>query len=105
MSGFGCFQWADGRYFQGQFQNGVMHGYGDYVWQDGRKYEGQYQFNKKHGHGTYTYSDGSKYRGEWYDGMQHGIGWIVDAECTTERQGLWANGKLKKWVQEDDLQD
>ena len=55
------------------------------MWQDGRKYEGQYQFNKKHGHGTYTYSDGSKYRGEWYDGMQHGIGWIVDAECTTER--------------------
>ena len=62
-----------------------MHGYGNYVWQDGRRYEGYYSQNKKHGDGTYTYSDGSKYRGEWYDGMQHGIGWIVDAECTTER--------------------
>jgi len=66
-----------------------MHGYGNYVWQDGRKYEGNYSFNKKHGKGTYTYSDGSKYRGDWVDGMQDGVGYIIDADSTYERMGLW----------------
>ena len=40
MSGEGCFEWADGRFFKGEFKNGVMHGQGIYVWQDGRSYEG-----------------------------------------------------------------
>ena len=75
-----------------------MHGFGNYVWQDGRKYEGEYKFNKKHGEGTYTYSDGSKYRGQWVDGMQHGFGCIIDAENTYVREGEWAFGKLKAWV-------
>ena len=71
------------------------------MWQDGRKYEGAYRFNKKHGEGTYTYSDGSKYRGEWVDGMQHGVGCIIDAESTYERKGIWAYGKLKQWLKND----
>ena len=49
----------------------------------------------------YTYSDGSKYRGEWVDGMQHGVGCIIDAESTYERKGIWAYGKLKQWLKND----
>ena len=80
-----------------------MHGYGNYVWQDGRKYEGSYRHNKKHGEGAYTYSDGSKYRGEWVDGMQHGVGFIVDSDSSYERRGIWAFGKLKQWIKDENL--
>jgi hypothetical protein len=75
-----------------------MHGSGVYTWKDGRRYEGGYSLNKKHGKGTYTYSDGSKYSGEWVEGLQHGVGCIIDAGSTSERKGVWANGKLKQWL-------
>ena len=55
--------------------------------------------NKKHGEGTYTYSDGSKYRGQWEDGAQHGQGSIIDADSSFERRGLWAYGKLQRWLE------
>jgi 1-phosphatidylinositol-4-phosphate 5-kinase len=32
MSGKGTFKWADGRNFEGEFKNGVMHGLGLYTW-------------------------------------------------------------------------
>ncbi len=45
-----------------------MHGEGVYTWADGRKYEGQYENDKKNGHGIYTWTDGRKYEGYWKNG-------------------------------------
>ena len=45
-----------------------MSGYGVFDWPDGRKYEGDYLDDKKHGHGTFRWSDGRIYQGTWVNG-------------------------------------
>ncbi len=54
-----------------------MHGRGQYTWADGRSYEGHYQDDKKHGYGEYIWCDGRKYMGEWQNGKQHGTGYLI----------------------------
>ena len=43
-----------------------MHGKGCYNWKDGRSYEGDYYNDKKHGFGIYQWVDGRKYEGQWF---------------------------------------
>jgi hypothetical protein len=45
-----------------------MHGYGIFNWADGRVYEGQYFEDKKEGEGTLTWPDGRRYEGPWKTG-------------------------------------
>lgn len=45
-----------------------MHGRGCYIWADGRKYDGEYINDKKDGYGVYTWADGRKYQGFWANG-------------------------------------
>ena len=42
---------ADGSFYQGEFQLGIIHGYGEYVWSDGSFYKGNWKENKFHGYG------------------------------------------------------
>ena len=42
MDGEGAYKWADGKEYNGCWQNGNMHGIGIYKWPDGRIYEGEY---------------------------------------------------------------
>lgn len=43
MCGFGSYEWADGRKYEGYWDKNFMHGSGVYTWPDGRKYDGQYE--------------------------------------------------------------
>jgi len=43
-----------------------MHGKGIYNWADGRKYDGEYENDLKHGYGIETNYDGSIYKGSWF---------------------------------------
>ena len=45
-----------------------MHGYGIFNWADGRIYEGQYLEDKKEGEGILTWPDGRRYEGPWKAG-------------------------------------
>lgn len=38
-----------------------MEGVGVYTWADGRRYEGEYQDDKKHGYGIYLWADKRQY--------------------------------------------
>ena len=40
-----------------------MHGKGKVEWADGKVYEGDYENDKKHGFGTFSWPDGRKYVG------------------------------------------
>ena len=50
------------------------HGFGIYFWADGRKYEGMWENGKQHGEGKYTSADGKSRRGLWKDGKR--IKWV-----------------------------
>ena len=45
-----------------------MHGFGVFNWADGRKYEGEYFDDLREGKGIFTWPDGRKYDGEWKNG-------------------------------------
>lgn len=42
-----------------------MNGTGRYEWADGKFYEGQFLNDKMHGKGVYNYGDGNLYKGEF----------------------------------------
>jgi hypothetical protein len=75
-----------------------MDGYGVYFWQDGRRYEGSYLKDKKDGFGTYTWADGRQYVGMWKNGKQHGEGKYTVSPPGTTRNGIWEEGKRKRWI-------
>jgi hypothetical protein len=50
------------------------HGYGVYYWADGRRYEGYWQNGKQHGEGKYILPTGVVKIGIWEDGKR--IKWI-----------------------------
>lgn len=76
-----------------------MHGYGVIEWADGRKYEGQYENDKKQGHGTFYWADGRKYVGGWKNGKQHGKGEYY-LQSGDKKYGEWMDGKRIKWIDE-----
>ena len=45
-----------------------MHGKGCYTWADGRKYIGDFVNDVKEGHGMHIWPDGKVYDGEWLNG-------------------------------------
>jgi len=45
-----------------------MNGQGTMVWADGKKYEGTWEDGMQHGQGRLTHSDGKVEEGEWEDG-------------------------------------
>ena len=51
----GCYIWADGRKYIGQWANNKMHGKGVFTWPDGRYYEGDYFDDVKQGHGVFIW--------------------------------------------------
>jgi hypothetical protein len=46
------------------------HGFGVYQWADGRVYEGCWQNGKQHGQGKYILQDGTVKIGEWVGGKR-----------------------------------
>jgi len=48
----------------------MKHGKGLYIWADGRKYEGNFENNKQHGEGIYTSKGGESRIGIWENGIR-----------------------------------
>mmetsp|Transcript_20951 Transcript_20951/g.20033 ORF Transcript_20951/g.20033 Transcript_20951/m.20033 type:complete len:99 (+) Transcript_20951:771-1067(+) len=74
-----------------------MNGKGVYAWADGRKYDGFYNDDLKEGYGVYTWPDGRKYDGYWLAGKQHGEGRFTNGKGKS-RLGLWENGQKIRWI-------
>lgn len=68
------FKLKDGRIYQGEWMNGLMHGKGTLFGPNAMRYDGSFKCGKKHGEGTLKYEDGRIYRGQFADGKPHGKG-------------------------------
>ena len=48
---------------------GMPHGIGCYTWADGSVYEGEWVRGQKHGNGLFVWPSGARYQGEWKAGQ------------------------------------
>lgn len=70
--------------FVGDFLGDKKHGFGVYKWADGRIYEGMWENGKQHGEGKYKQKDGSIKIGEWKNGKR--IRWIDEDNSSKKPQ-------------------
>ncbi len=54
------------------------HGHGVYTWADGRKYDGMWENGKQHGEGKYIMADKTERLGEWNEGKR--VRWVDNIE-------------------------
>ena len=59
-----CNIWQDGRYYIGDYKDGVKHGKGEFHYPDGAYYIGDFKDGVRHGNGEYYYLDGRMYKGQ-----------------------------------------
>ena len=86
---------ANGDFYSGEFQYNKIHGYGKLTWANGEIYDGDFKDDKMHGHGKLTMANGNIYYGEFNTGKRHGYG-----ICTRTKywwihryEGGWSNDK------------
>ncbi|GJP37977.1 hypothetical protein CLOM_g22421 [Closterium sp. NIES-68] len=102
--GTGCYVWADGSVYEGEWARGEKHGQGLFVWPSGARYKGEWARGQMQGVGSYWGVDGSFYTGNWAAGVKHGLGrklypngdyyegfWSFGAAQGPGRY-VWANG-------------
>ena len=71
-NGQGIFYYIDGRMYNGNWENDIIHGYG--AEQGAYFYEGEWKRGIKHGKGYLKMKDQSTYQGQFADGRPHGTG-------------------------------
>ena len=72
-----------------------MNGHGIFKWADGRIYEGDWNNDLRHGEGEMKWPNGRKYKGGWKDGVQHGNGILIcikDNAKEVVKEGKWDEG-------------
>ncbi len=69
---------ADDILLLGDYYMDKKHGHGVYTWADGRKYDGMWQNGKQHGEGTYYDAHGVAKKGAWEGGKR--IRWLNESD-------------------------
>lgn len=88
---FSEFTYDDGRYYNGEWQQGKKYGQGTFIWSDGKKYVGQFQNDVRWGSGTMYYAQGDSYTGEWKNDVREGQGTINNPNGDlTNYTGQWS---------------
>lgn len=97
------YQSPSGRVISG-YWNGEEFINGRIKWADGREYNGALKGSVPDGFGAYKTSGGKEYTGYWRKGLQHGAGAYVTEKdgCRIQRRGIWDNGQLVHWFDEED---
>ena len=55
--------YANGNFYEGEWNNGIIHGQGKMTYAKGDVYEGEWKDGKRHGQGKYTFGKG-KWEGD-----------------------------------------
>jgi len=107
------FEFAEGRKYVGQVQNGIPEGEGVMTWANGDKYEGEFDRSWLDGSGTLTCADGRVFVGEflcdqphkgkmtWPSGESY-EGYFHDGKIDTRKRGTYIhkNG-TPRWIETD----
>ena len=83
---------------------GEMSGFGIFNYPDGKSYKGFFEKDKKNGFGIYSGKNNLRYEGKFKRGKQYGIGRIIN-EKGEKQLGLYLKGKRLKILNEKDFQD
>ena len=112
MTGFGVFEWIDGRSYGGDWNQNTMNGFGMYQWPNDSMFTGFYKDDQKHGYGEYEWKDG-KYQGYWNEGKQHGVGYMKFQDWYRQKHqlkyqeeakhGVWEQGIRKTWLSDEEI--
>ncbi len=102
ISGKGTYYWTDGRIYTGDWFENKMHGYGKFSWPDGKFYEGNYLNDKKHGFGRYYWFHNVYYEGNWVNAKQHGIGTCYTSDNRVIK-GEFRSGRMIRIISEEML--
>ena len=101
-SGKGCFLWADGSKYIGNWRKNRANGKGRLIHADGDMYEGDWEDDEAHGEGKYVHFNGAKYEGHWLHDKQEGLGeesWPDGSSYKGEYRNGLKNGKGEfRWV-------
>ena len=84
----GKITYADGSFYEGEWNNGGPHGEGVLIWQNGTKFTGR--FSGLSGNGKIEYAGGNSYEGAWNENGPHGYG-VYKMDGRIER-GQYADG-------------
>jgi len=69
--------WADGDYYEGEWNKDQREGLGTFYHKDGRYYTGSFKDNWRSGFGTYYWPSGDRFEGQWVDNDRHGSGKMI----------------------------
>ncbi|CAI5458854.1 unnamed protein product [Closterium sp. Yama58-4] len=89
--GLGCYTWADGSVYEGEWVKGQKNGQGMFLWPSGARYQGEWKKGQMQGVGTYWGADGSFYTGNWAAGIKHGLGRKIYPNGDSY-EGFWSWG-------------
>jgi hypothetical protein len=119
-SGNGQYLWADGRQYQGEWQNDARHGQGQFHYPNGDYFHGTFSHGMRHGHGRFEFHDGSLFEGGFQKGEFHGqgckyvhrdgrvyLGDFMDGVRNGYGKETYPSGSLRyegEWVNDDALQ-
>ena len=75
FEGYGKYYYLNGKYYEGQFKNGLRNGNGKLYYSNGNIiYEGDFVNDKFEGNGKYIYEGGEYYNGQWKEDKKNGKG-------------------------------
>ena len=92
LNGWGKWEFADGAYYDGFWENGKRHNYGLYMWAEGGKYIGNWDTDNMSGYGVYIAKNEDNIIGNYKNGNLNGFG--ISVKSGTWSQGVYENGTL-----------
>jgi len=94
FEGKGKYNYDDGKYYIGEWKNGLRNGKGIFYSKTGNiEYEGDFVNDKYEGNGKYIFVDGGYYIGEWKNGVCNGKGKEYNTNGDIEYEGDFINDK------------
>ncbi len=91
--GIGTMLYADGKVYEGYWENGKRSGHGRLVHENGSTYIGEYSNDLANGNGVFENVQGYRYEGQWLNDALHGTGIETWADSGMKFMGAFVSSK------------